>query len=195
MNANKILIINGHPDPQSYCKALSTSYAEGARKSGASVELIDLSEIEFNPNLRYGYRQRTELEPDLLKAQELIRWADHLVFVYPMWWGTMPAVLKGFIDRIFLPGFAMRYRENSVLWDKLLKGKSAQLIVTSDTPRLYNALVYGNVGHRLMKTNILKFSGVSPVRVTDISPVRNSTEAFRQKWLDKVKEMGMKQGR
>nr|WP_145404549.1 NAD(P)H-dependent oxidoreductase [Paenibacillus xylanexedens] len=194
MNANKILIINGHPDPQSYCRALSTSYTEGARKSGASVELIDLSEIEFNPNLRYGYRQRTELEPDLLKAQELIRWADHLVFVYPMWWGTMPAVLKGFIDRIFLPGFAMRYRENSVLWDKLLKGKSAQLIVTSDTPRLYNALVYGNAGHRLMKNNILKFSGVSPVRVTDISPVRNSTEAFRQKWLDKVKEMGMKQG-
>ncbi|KAA8784289.1 NAD(P)H dehydrogenase (quinone) [Paenibacillus sp. 4624] len=195
MNANKILIINGHPDPQSYCKALSESYAEGVRKSGGTVEMIDLSEIEFNPNLRYGYRQRTELEPDLLKAQELIRWADHLVFVYPMWWGTMPAVLKGFIDRIFLPGFAMRYRDNSPLWDKLLKGKSAHLIVTSDTPRLYNTLVYRQAGHRIMKSNILKFSGVSPIRVTDISPVRKSTDAFRQKWLDKVNEMGMKQAR
>ena len=90
MNANKILVINGHPDPQSYCKALSESYTEGVRKSGGTVEMIDLSEIEFNPNLRYGYRQRTELEPDLLKAQELIRWADHLVFVYPTWWGRCP---------------------------------------------------------------------------------------------------------
>lgn len=195
MNAHKILIINGHPDPQSYCKALSESYAEGVRKSDGTVEMIDLSEIEFNPNLRYGYRQRTELEPDLLKAQELIRWADHLVFVYPTWWGTMPAVLKGFIDRIFLPGFAMRYRDNSPLWDKLLKGKSAHLIVTSDTPRLYNTLVYRQAGHRIMKSNILQFSGVSPIRVTDISPVRKSTDAFRQKWLDKVNEMGMKQAR
>lgn len=195
MNATKILIINGHPDPLSYCKALSESYADGVRQSGGAVEMINLSEIEFNPNLRYGYRKRTDLEPDLLKAQELIRWADHLVFVYPTWWGTMPAVLKGFIDRIFLPGFAMRYRENSVLWDKLLKGKSAQLIVTSDTPRLYNALVYRNAGHRIMKSNILKFSGVSPVHVTDISPIRKSTEAFRQKWLDKVMKMGMKQVR
>ncbi|MCM3135498.1 NAD(P)H-dependent oxidoreductase [Paenibacillus polysaccharolyticus] len=195
MNANKILIINGHPDPQSYCKALSESYAEGVRKSGGAVEMIDLSDIEFNPNLRYGYRQRTELEPDLLKAQELIRWADHLVFVYPTWWGTMPAVLKGFIDRIFLPGFAMRYRDNSPLWDKLLKGKSAQLIVTMDTPWFYNALVYRRAGHRVMKSNVLQFSGVSPVRVTEISPIRKSTESFRQKWLGKVMEMGMRQAR
>lgn len=195
MNANKILIINGHPDPQSYCKALSESYAEGARKSGGTVEMIDLSEIEFNPNLRYGYRQRTELEPDLLKAQELIRWADHLVFVYPTWWGTMPAVMKGFFDRVFLPGFVIKYRDNSPLWDKLLKGKSAQLIVTSDTPRLYNILVYRESGHRIMKSNILKFTGVSPVRVTEISPIRKSTDEFRQKWLDKVNKMGMKQGR
>jgi putative NADPH-quinone reductase len=107
----------------------------------------------------------------------------------------MPAVMKGFIDRIFLPGFAMRYRDNSPLWDKLLKGKSAHLIVTSDTPRLYNLLVYRQAGHRIMKSNILKFSGVSPVRVTEISPIRKSTETFRQKWLDKVKEMGVKQAR
>lgn len=195
MNAKKILIVNGHPDPQSYCKALSESYAEGARKSGGTVEMIDLSEIEFNPNLRYGYRQRTELEPDLLKAQELIRWAEHLVFVYPTWWGTMPAVMKGFFDRVFLPGFVIKYRDNSPLWDKLLKGKSAQLIVTSDTPRLYNILVYRESGHRIMKSNILKFTGVSPVRVTEISPIRKSTDEFRQKWLGKVMEMGMRQAR
>ncbi|MGC5774548.1 NAD(P)H-dependent oxidoreductase [Paenibacillus pabuli] len=192
---SNILVINGHPDPQSYCKALSDAYVEGARKSGSSVERIDLSHIQFNPNLQYGYRQRTELEPDLVGAQELIRWADHLVFVYPTWWGTMPAILKGFIDRVFLPGFAMKYRDNSQLWDKMLKGKSAHIIVTMDTPRWYNQLIYRHAGHRVMKSNILKFCGVSPVRVTEISPIKNSTEVFRQKWLDKIKEMGSAQGR
>ncbi|PWW37156.1 MULTISPECIES: NAD(P)H-dependent oxidoreductase [Paenibacillus] len=191
---SNILVINGHPDPQSYCKALSEAYVQGARKSGSSVELIDLSHIQFNLNLQYGYRQRTELEPDLVRAQELIRWADHLVFVYPTWWGVMPAILKGFIDRVFLPGFAMKDRENSPLWDKLLKGRSAQIIVTMDTPRLYNRFIYRHAGHRVMKSNILKFCGISPVRVTEVSPIKGSTEAFRLKWLNKMMEMGMKQG-
>ncbi|WP_339305135.1 NAD(P)H-dependent oxidoreductase [Paenibacillus sp. FSL R5-0519] len=191
---SNILVINGHPDPQSYCKALTEAYIKGVRRSGSSVELVDLSHIQFNLNLQHGYRQRTELEPDLVKAQEWIRWADHLVFVYPTWWGTMPAILKGFIDRVFLPDFAMKYRDNSPLWDKLLKGKSAHIIVTMDTPRWYNRFIYRHAGHRVMKTNILQFCGVSPVRVTEISPIKNSTEVFRQKWLDKLMEMGVKQG-
>lgn len=84
---SNILMINGHPDPESYCRALSDAYIQGARRSGSDVNLLDLSQMEFNPNLRYGYRKRTELEEDLVKAQELIRQADHLVFVYPLWWG------------------------------------------------------------------------------------------------------------
>lgn len=192
---SNILVINGHPDPESYCRALSDAYIQGARKSGSDVNLLDLSQMEFNPNLKYGYRKRTELEEDLVKAQEWIRKADHLVFVYPLWWGAMPAVLKGFFDRVFLPGFAMRYREGSPLWDKLLKGKSAQLIVTMDTPRWYYRLIYRQAGHRVMSSNILKFSGVSPVRVTEISPIKGSTEAFRMKWLGKIEEMGAKQGK
>ncbi|WP_458124441.1 NAD(P)H-dependent oxidoreductase [Paenibacillus sp. Z3-2] len=191
---SNILVINGHPDPQSYCKALSEAYMLGARNSGNSVELIDLSSIQFNPNLHYGYRQRTELEEDLVRAQEQIQWANHLVFVYPTWWGVMPAILKGFIDRVFLPGFAMNYREGSILWDKLLKGKSAHIIVTMDTPRWYNRWVYRHAGHRVMKYNILKFCGVSPVRVSEISPIKSSTEAFRLKWKNKLMEMGRRQG-
>ncbi|NUU77109.1 NAD(P)H-dependent oxidoreductase [Paenibacillus xylanilyticus] len=192
---SNILVINGHPDPESYCKGLSDAYIKGAQRAGSNVNFIDLSHIQFNPNLKYGYRKRTDLEDDLVKAQELIRWADHLVFVYPLWWGAMPAVLKGFIDRIFLPGFAMKYREGSLLWDKLLKGKSAHLIVTMDTPRWYNHLIYRQAGHRVMKSNILNFSGVSPVRVTEISPIKGSTEAFRLKWLEKIEALGMKQGK
>ncbi|MDQ6420604.1 NAD(P)H-dependent oxidoreductase [Paenibacillus sp. LHD-117] len=190
MNKSNILVINGHPDPKSYCLALTEAYAAGASGSGAQVRTIDLSRITFNPNLAFGYRQRTELEPELLEAQELIRWADHLVFVYPTWWGSMPAVLKGFFDRVFLPGFAFKYRENSSLWDKLLTGKSAHLIVTMDTPSWYNRLIYRHAGHNVMKKNILKFCGISPVRVTEITPVKPSTKEQRSKWLERAKRLG-----
>lgn len=83
---SNILVINGHPDPQSFCAALSDAYMKGASASNAQVRSIDLSKIEFNPNLQFGYRKRTELEEGLIGAQKLILWADHLVFVYPTWW-------------------------------------------------------------------------------------------------------------
>ena len=185
-----ILVMIGHPDPESFCAALSRAYMEGAASKAANVRSIDLSRIAFEPNLKYGYRQRMELEEDLQKAQESIRWADHLVIVYPTWWGTMPAILKGFFDRVFLPGFAYRYRENSALWDKLLTGKTAHLMVTMDTPIWYNRLMYWQAGHLVMKRNILKFCGIKPVRVTEFSPISSSTEQMRAKWLEKAKLLG-----
>lgn len=188
----KILIINGHPDAQSYCAALAGAYADGAADNRAEVRRIDVGTLSFNPNLAYGYRQRTELEPDLADAQALIRWADHLVFVYPTWWGAMPALLKGFIDRVFLPGFAFKYRDNSPLWDKLLTGKTARLIVTMDTPPWYNRWIYRHAGHRVMRNNILKFCGISPVRITEIGPVRPSTAARREGWLADARTLGYK---
>ncbi|MFC6230673.1 NAD(P)H-dependent oxidoreductase [Paenibacillus allorhizosphaerae] len=189
---SKILVINGHPDPQSFCSALSEAYSSGAAGCNAEIQTINLSQIHFDPNLKFGYRQRTELEKDLIEAQDRIRWADHLVFVYPTWWGAMPAILKGFIDRTFLPGFAYKYREHSPLWDKLLTGKSAHLIVTMDTPSWYNRWIYRHAGHRVMKHNILQFCGITPVRITEISPVRPSSEEQRAKWLEKVKRLGSK---
>ncbi|KFM95936.1 MAG: NAD(P)H-dependent oxidoreductase [Paenibacillus macerans] len=186
-----VLVITGHPDPQSFCSALSHAYMEAAAsEKGANVRELDLSRMSFEPNLKYGYRKRMELEEDLLKAQELIRWADHLVFVYPIWWGTMPAVLKGFFDRVFLPGFAYKYRDNSPLWDKLLKGKTAHLLVTMDTPPWYNRWIYRRAGHRVMKRNILGFCGIKTVRITEFSPVSSSTEAMRAKWLEKSRKLG-----
>lgn len=111
----KILLINGHPDKESYCFALAQSYKKGAVESGAEIQEIVLADLQFSPILQFGYRKRTELEPDLLDAWDKIQWADHLVWVYPVWWGALPALLKGFIDRVFLPGFVFKKRENS-LW-------------------------------------------------------------------------------
>ncbi|WP_025027943.1 NAD(P)H-dependent oxidoreductase [Caldalkalibacillus mannanilyticus] len=190
---SKMLVINGHPDAQSYCASLAKAYTEGVQEnSKAQVRNIDLSSISFDLNLQYGYGKRMELENELLEAQEMIRWADHLIFVYPIWWGSTPAVLKGFIDRVFLPGFAFKYRQHSPLWDKLLLGKSAHLIVTSDTPAWYNRLVYHRAGLNVMKRNVLHFCGIKPVRITEIGPIRPSTSDQRDKWISHVRELGAK---
>ena len=132
--ARSIVVLLGHPDARSFCGALAERYTEAARDAGHSVHLFRLGELDFDPVLRQGYRLHQPLEPDLQRIADSIRAADHLVLVYPVWWGGMPALLKGLIDRIFLPGFAFRYREGFALWDKLLGQASAHVIQTLDTP-------------------------------------------------------------
>ncbi len=134
MPAKKILIINAHPNKDSFNFGIAAAYKKGALQTNAEVKEIVIRDLQFNPNLQYGYQKRIELESDLLDAWEKIKWADHLVWVHPVWWGGLPAITKGFIDRVFLPGFAFKYRENSVWWDKLLKGKTAHIITTLDQP-------------------------------------------------------------
>ncbi len=104
----RIRLINGHPDPESFNFALAAAYKTGAVAAGLDVRELVIRDLQFSPNLRFGYRQRCELEPDLLRAQELIKWANHLVWIYPVWWAGMPGLLKGFLDRTFLPGLPFR---------------------------------------------------------------------------------------
>lgn len=188
----KILIINGHPDRLSYCAALVAAYKNGAEESNAEIQEIVVADLQFNFNLSFGYRQRTELEPDLLEAQEKIKWAEHIVWVYPVWWGGLPALLKGFIDRTFLPGFAFGRRENSLWWDKLLTGKTARIITTLDQPAWYYWLVNGRPTYYSMKKMTLEFCGIKPVRTTTIGPLRLSSEEYRKKWLSRVEKLGRK---
>ena len=105
MSTKKILIINGHPDQESFNYGLSEAYIKGAKESNAIIKEINIRELEFNPNLQFGYQKRTALEPDLIDAQEKLKWADHIVWVYPIWWGSVPAIMKGFLDRVLLPGY------------------------------------------------------------------------------------------
>jgi len=186
----RILIINGHPDAESFNYGLSEAYKNGAKKTDAEVKEIRIRDLDFNPNLQFGYRKRTELEADLLNAQELIKWAEHLVWVYPVWWGSVPAIMKGFIDRIFLPGFAFKKREGSVWWDKYLTEKTARLICTLDQPAWYYKWVYGNPSHRAMKNLTMQFVGVQKVKITAIGPIRLSKDEYRNKWLKKVEILG-----
>lgn len=186
----KILIINGHPDKESFSFGLSEAYKIGVEKSNAEIKEINIRELNFNPNLEFGYRKRTELEPDLLYAQDKLKWADHIVWVYPVWWSSVPAIMKGFLDRILLPGFAFKKRENSLLSDKCLTGKSARIICTMDQPTWFYKFVNRSPSHNAMKKGTFQYIGVKKVRITAIGPIRLSTEEFRAKWLKKVEKLG-----
>lgn len=188
----QIVIINGHPNPGSFCHAMADAYKTGALEGGAIVKEIRISELNFDPVLRYGYRKRQELEPDLQEAWQTIAWADHLVWVHPVWWGGFPALMKGFIDRLFLPGMAYKYRENSVWWDKLLKGKTAHIITTLDQPGWYYRLFFGRPSVNQLRKSILEFCGIRPVSVAYIGIIKTSTELQRKKWLQQLQRMGQR---
>ena len=188
--SSRILVILGHPTNDSFCGALANSYVEGAKAAGNEVQLISLGTLSFDPVLHKGYATIQELEPDLVTAKTAITWAQHIVFVYPIWWGAMPALLKGFFDRVFLPGFAFKYRDGSVFWDRLLSGRSAHLIVTMDTPPWYFRWVYRMPGHNQMKRTILEFRGIKPVTVSSIGPIKGSSQQRREKWLSQANAHG-----
>lgn len=186
----KILIINGHPNKESFNFGIAEAYKKGVLSTGTEIKEIIIANLDFNPNLQFGYQKRTELEPDLLEAWEKIQWADHLVWIHPVWWGGLPAITKGFIDRLFLPGFAFQYRENSHFWDKLLKGKTAHIITTLDQPGFFYRLVFHRPSVNQLKRSVLKFCGISPVKVSYIGIVRGSNPEMRKKWLQKVENWG-----
>lgn len=191
-DGKRILLILGTPKHDSLCQALAEAYTQGARGEGHIVHQLRLGELQFDPILREGYGQNQALEPDLLEAQRQIHWAEHLVFVYPVWWGGVPALLKGFFDRTFLPGFAFKYRNRSQLWDKLLTGRTADLLVTLDTPPWYFRWIYGAPAHRQMVRTILGFCGIRTRRLAEFAPVRPSSEEQRQGWLRKAERLGIR---
>ncbi len=187
----KILLINGHPDKESYNYALAEAYKKGALASKAEIRQINIGELDFNPNLEFGYRKRTELEPDLIHAQESIKWANHIVWFYPLWWGSVPAIMKGFLDRVLLPGFAFQKREGSVWWDKLITGKTSRIICTMDQPTWYYRWINKRPSHVAMKKLTLNFIGIKKVTITSIGPLRLSKPEFREKWLAKIEKLGV----
>lgn len=171
----KVLIINGHPNPKSFCQAIADKYFnELPNDIRKNSEILNLRELNFNPNLVSGFQKDFALEDDILRAQKLIKSSDHIVVISPIWWGGPTALLKGFIDRALLPGFAFKYREKGQLWDKLLINKSAHLFITSDSPTWYIKYFAGDTTVKILRNSTLEFSGISPVRVTRFGKIRFS---------------------
>jgi 1,4-dihydroxy-2-naphthoate polyprenyltransferase len=186
--ARKVLIIVGHPRRQSLCQALASAYGSGARRAGAQVRELRLAELSFDPNVHSLDPNVQPLEKGLVQARRLIRWADHIVFVYPTWWGTMPALQKGFLDRVLAPGFAFAETERG--FAPLLGGRSAELLTTMDTPRWVYRWIYGAPGHKAMARAILGFCGIEVAGVASFGPIKGSDLEQRQSWLEHAQRRG-----
>jgi putative NADPH-quinone reductase len=179
-------MIDGHPDGGRLSHALLDRYA-AALPSDARVTRIAVRDLRFDPNMRHGYTEDQPWEPDLKHLADIIAEADHLVFAFPMWWGAEPAMLKGLIDRLFLPGHAFRYREGKTSWDKLYTGRSADVVITMDTPPWFLRLGYGDAIAKRWTRQILGFVGMAPVRIFRFGPTwRGGAAASFAKWSAKL---------
>jgi putative NADPH-quinone reductase len=187
-----ILIILGHParKRQSLSEALAHAYKEGAIESGHEVYLYKVADKQFDPILHEGYGEEQAAEPDIIEAQERIRRADHLVFVYPLWEYMIPALLKGFLERTFTRGFAYLERDSQKK-GKLLAGKSARLIQTSGMPALIYRFWYRAHGAKALR-DLLGFCGIRPARATYFGTIEATDDARRKEWLNKVRLLGSK---
>lgn len=188
---SNILVINANPKPQSFCAALAQQYASSAGDTH-QVQLLQLSELQFEMDLQSGYQALPELEPDLQRFQQALLWAEHLVIVSPVWWGSIPAKFKGLIDRTLLPGFAFKYEAGSSIPRKLLTGRSAELIITLDTPVWWYKWWQGAPIYKQLVHTILSFCGINTRRIRYFGPVLNADESQRQRWLQQVRRLAKK---
>lgn len=167
----RCLLIDAHPDADRLAAHLLDIYA-AALPPGTAVERLAIRDLAFDPNLAQGYRALPPLEPDLDRALAAIEGCDHLVLAFPLWWGAEPALLKGFWDRALLPRRAFRYHDADPWWDRLLAGRSADVIVTMDTPPFYLRLAYFDPLGWRYRRQVLGFVGFRPIRFHYCGPVR-----------------------
>lgn len=189
--SRRILVINGHPDARDerFCAALATAYEAGARDGGHEVKRLNAGELAF-PLIRTAEEFEGRVEPpDVIVAQEQIAWADHLVFVYPLWLGEQPALLKGFIEQVFRYGFALGKGDGNRFPEKLLAGRTAHLIVTMGMPAPVFRWWFGAHSVRALELSVLSLCGIEPIRRSLIGSVEASV-ARRAKWLARLHEDG-----
>lgn len=191
-----ILIIDGHPDPrpERYLHALAKAYAAGAEAGGHEIRSLLVGSLDF-PLLARGEDFRDGRPPAPIRsAQESMAWADHVVILYPLWLGSMPAKLKAFFEHLMRPGFAFGESRGRGLPKKLLKGKSARIVVTMGMPSLFYRVVYRAHSLKSLEHNILSFCGIRPVRATLVGMVEGMSAARRQAWLQKMQRLGTRAG-
>jgi putative NADPH-quinone reductase len=188
----RILLIQGHPDPAGghFGHALAQAYADAARAAGHEVRELYVATLDF-PLLRSKHEwEEGELPPGLRQAQADIAWAQHLVFFFPLWLGGMPALLKGFLEQVARPGFALsRDQGQKVMARKLLTGRSARLVVTMGMPALVYRWIFRAHSLKALERNILGFVGIAPVHETLIGLVEGE-DSSRQRWLKRLGELG-----
>jgi len=183
-----VVMLQGHPDPAGahFCHALASAYGAGARSAGATVTEFRVADLDF-PLLRTKAAFEGPVLPQLLPVQEAIRAAEHLVLVFPLWLGTLPALFKGFLEQLLKPGFAVP--ADGTLGG-LLGGRSARLVVTMGMPAPVYRWWFGAHGVRNLERNILRFAGLKPVRRTLIGSVETLAPERREAWLAQMRALG-----
>lgn len=187
-----IAIIQGHPDSSTrhFCHALADEYAKGAEDGGHDVMRIEVASLEF-PLLRTKEEFEKGRPPEAIaRAQDVVAWADHLVIIYPLWLGSMPALLKGFFEQLLRPGFAFEYQKSGGIAKKLLTGKSARIIVTMGMPAFVYRWIFSAHSLKSLTRNTLRFCGIGPVTSTLIGNIEGLTERQRDDWLDELRGLG-----
>ncbi|MBI3572556.1 NAD(P)H-dependent oxidoreductase [Candidatus Kaiserbacteria bacterium] len=184
----KIFILLGHTDQATLSGAFADTYERAARQAGHEVRRQNVGAMHFDPILHEGYKTIQECEPDLCDFQENVRWAEHIVICYPIWWCAMPATLKGLFDRAWLPGFAFKFADHGLTWKKLLKGRTARLITSANSPPWLLYFMYGSPTAELALT-ILGFAGIR-TRTTIFGPSERVSDARKAKWFRRVERLG-----
>ncbi len=191
--SKRIAIIEGHPDqaPERFCRALASAYERGARAGGHEVRRIDVAALSFQL-LRSQEEWHAPLAfPDIERAQQDIAWAEHLIIIYPLWLGGMPALLKGFLEQVMRPGFAVYPEEETGGWrEPKLAGRSARIVVTMGMPAFFYRWFFGAHSLKSLERNILKFVGIKPIRETLIGMVAAKDDAKRKAALAKLEALG-----
>ncbi|HET7535797.1 MAG TPA: NAD(P)H-dependent oxidoreductase, partial [Candidatus Didemnitutus sp.] len=187
----KILIIQGHPDAsvRHFGHALAESYEKGAVAAGHTVRRLEVARLQFPLVHSQTEWKECVLSPDMRDAQDAVRWADHIAIFFPLWLGTMPALLKGFLEQVLRPGFALVY-EGYRFPQKGLTGKSGRIVVTMGMPAFWYRWFFRAHGVRGLERSILGFCGVEPVRETFIGLVETKKNSVRMRWLDKLETLG-----
>jgi putative NADPH-quinone reductase len=184
----KILVIDAHPDSESLVSFLCKKYEEVA-KINYQVEKIVIRELNFDPILHYGYRKIQDLEPDLIDAQNKIKSCDHLVLFVPNWWGSLPALAKGFFERVFIRGFSHKFNPQKKMAEKLLAGKTATIIYTQSSPKFYTKFIIGDAFWKCIKNSIFTYVGFKKVRRYCIAKAKKIEESRLQKIIQEIEKI------
>lgn len=189
MDTQKVLVINGHPDEISFNEEIAQTYIKTLKDAGVEVTYLPLRDLDFDLNLKNGFRVPQELEPDLVKAVELLKNSTHTVWIHPLWWYGLPALLKGFIDRTFLTGIAYEFTDKGM--EKLFTGRSARIIYTADTPEDEYEKTFSKSGLIQLKTGVLEFSGFGPVTHNHLSTIFDADRTKKDNFLKQVQEIAL----
>jgi NAD(P)H dehydrogenase (quinone) len=193
MPSAMVLVIFGHPAEQSFSDVPAAAYMRGLRAAHAKVETLVLRELRFDPHLRAGFSGAQPLEPDLRSAQSAIECASHVAWFFPTWWAGPPALVKAFVDRTFLPGWAFKY-EGKALPTTLLRGRSSRVVTTMDSPRYWYQLWHRSSVHASFVNATLKYVGFGPVRCTTIYEQKALSEVERRSWFSRLEALGERDG-